>query len=102
MNDLITQCPNDLSCFELSPFSFELYAMLYALCALLFIDWANFFRNDLAYRLCSTLLGLKQEMRPPVLHIRYPMPGEAAIQHIFAVLRTTEPDFENLSTASRT
>ena len=29
----MTQLPNDLSCFELSPFSLELYAMRFALCS---------------------------------------------------------------------
>ncbi len=29
--------------------------------------------------ICSKLPGLKQEMRPPVLHIRYTMSGEAAV-----------------------
>ena len=52
--------------------------------------------DDLPYPLCSKLPGLKQEMGPPVPHIRDTMSGEAAIEHIFAVLWTTEPRFESL------
>jgi hypothetical protein len=52
--------------------------ILYALGAVL-QGRANFFMDDLPYPLCSTLPGLKQEMGPPVLHIRYTMSGEAAI-----------------------
>ena len=40
---------------------------------------AHFFMDDLPYPLCSKLPGLKQEMGPSVLHIRYTMLGEAAI-----------------------
>jgi hypothetical protein len=57
---------------------------------------ANFFMDDLPYPLCSKLPGLKQEMGPPVPHIRDTMSGEAAIEHIFAVLWTAEPRFESL------
>jgi hypothetical protein len=64
--------------------------------------WPTLFMDDFPYPLRWKLPGLKQEMGPPVLHIRYTMSGEAAIKHIFAVLRTTEPGFENLPAGFRT
>jgi hypothetical protein len=70
-------CPPELQ-HRRGAFSFEIYAMRFALCAML-QGRANFFVDDLPYPLCSKLPGLKQEMGPPVLHIRYTMSGEAAI-----------------------
>jgi len=81
---------------------FLLFALRFALYAMLLSDRDNFFMEGLPYPLESRLSGLKKEMGPPALHTRYTMSGEAAIQHIFAVLRTTEPGFESLSAGFRT